>query len=257
MLNDDDLKYMINNLFQQLLLQIQSILSNQFVGMYIGGSIATNSFNDETSDIDCYIITKTSLSKKMIHQIEKMHKQFYTCKIPYAKRIEVSYIPKHDLLNFDPNNTRPYFNEGNFYVAHYGSNFIIELYVLREKGITIAGSDIKQLIKEISAEELKMAIQKNLDEYWKPVVNDLEKLKRSDYQVFAILTMCRTLYSSETGMIASKTEAAQWTIRNIGTDWKDLIEEALSWNPHHAFNRLEETKQFVEYVLEKYYVNKA
>jgi hypothetical protein len=40
---------MINELLQRLLLQIQSILSDQFVGMYIGGSIANNSFNDETA----------------------------------------------------------------------------------------------------------------------------------------------------------------------------------------------------------------
>ena len=89
------------------------------------------------------------------------------------------------------------------------------------------------------------------------MLNDLEKLKRSDYQVFAILTMCRTLYSLETGMIASKTEAAQWAIKNLNVDWKDLIEKALSWKSHHAFNRLEETQQFVKYVLNKSPDNKA
>ncbi|MBX3709988.1 MAG: DUF4111 domain-containing protein [Gammaproteobacteria bacterium] len=247
----------INNLFRHLLLQIQLILSDQFVGMYVGGSIANNSFNEETSDIDCYIVTTTSLPKSIIHKIEEMHKQFYASKLIYAKKVEASYIPQHDLLYFNPDSVRPYFNEGSFYLASYGSNFIIELYMLRERGSTIAGPDIKKLIKEISLADLKLAIQKNLDEYWNPVLNDLEKLKRSDYQVFAILTMCRTLYSMETGMMASKKEAAQWVIKNIDTNWKDLIEKSLSWKPHHGFNRLKETQQFVEYVIEKYHVNKA
>jgi hypothetical protein len=233
----------INDLLQQLLSQIQLILSDQFVGMYVGGSIANNSFNEETSDIDCFIVTTTSLSKNIIHKIEEMHNQFYASNLTFAKKIEASYIPMHDLLNFDPRNIRPYFNEGNFYLASYGSNFIIELYMLREKGITLAGPNIKMLVKEISLEDLKLAIQKNLDEYWKPMLNDLEKFKRSDYQVFAILTMCRTLYSLERGSIASKTEAAQWAIKNIYADWKDLIEKSLSWKPHHAFNRLEEAQQ--------------
>ncbi len=241
----------IDDLLQQLLLKIQSILSNQFVGMYIGGSIANNSFNDETSDIDCYIVMTASLSKSVIHKIEEIHKKFYVSKILYAKKIEASYIPKHDLLNFNPSNIRPYFNEGNFFLADYGSNFIIELYMLREKGITIAGPDIKTLIKKISVVDLKLAIQKNLDEYWKPVLNDLEKLKRNDYQVFAILTMCRTLYTLETGMIASKTEAAQWAIKNINPDWKDLIEKSLFWKPNQVFNRLEETQQFIKYVINR------
>jgi hypothetical protein len=244
-------KNMINDILQKLLLQIQSILSDKFVGMYIGGSIANSSFNNETSDIDCYIITMTTLPESIIHKIEEMHKQFYSSKLQYSKKIEASYIPKHDLLNFDPRNIRPYFNEGNFYLASYGSNFLIELYMLREKGITIAGPDIKKLVKEIPVKDLKLAIQKNLDEYWKPVLNDLDKFKRSNYQVFAILTMCRTLYSLKTGMIASKTEAAYWAIKNIDSDWKDLIEKAISWKLHHSFNRLEETQQFVKYVVNK------
>jgi hypothetical protein len=77
-----------------------------------------------------------------------------------------------------------------------------------------------------------------------------EGIFRQSY-VFAILTMCRTLYSLQRGSIASKTEAAQWVIKNIDTDWKDLIEKAISWKPYHVFNRLEETQRFVKYVLNK------
>ena len=69
---------------------------------------------------------------------------------PFAKKIEASYIAKNDLLNFNPQHKRPYFNEGNLYIAPYGNNFIIELWVLRNKGITISGPAIKDLIKEIS-----------------------------------------------------------------------------------------------------------
>lgn len=154
-------------------------------------------------------------------------------------------------MNFDPNGLRPYFNEGNFYQGQYGSNYLIELHVLRENGITIAGPDIKNLIKEISIQDLRVAIQKNLYEYWEISLNDFEKFRRSDYQVFAILTMCRTLYSLETGRITSKTEAAQWTMQKLDTKWKNLIELAIIWKPDQEINKLEETQQFVKYVLNK------
>lgn len=55
----------INELLHRLLLQIKSILTNEFVGMYIGGSLANDSFNTETSDIDCYIITNNALSDSL------------------------------------------------------------------------------------------------------------------------------------------------------------------------------------------------
>lgn len=241
----------INDLLRQLLLQAQSILMNQFVGMYIGGSLATNHFSCETSDIDCYVITTNVLSENMIHQLKEMHHQFYSSKFPYAKKIEASYIPQGDLSNFETQSVRPYFNEGTFYLAHYGSNFEIELYVLREKGITIVGPDIKHLIKKISHQHLRLAIYKNLDEYWKTTVNDLSKLGRSDYQVFAILTMCRTLYSLKTGYIASKTEAAKWATNNLESHWESLIRQALAWRPGQELNKVGETQQFIRYILDK------
>ncbi|HCJ1159129.1 TPA: GNAT family N-acetyltransferase [Legionella pneumophila] len=241
----------INELLHQLLLQIQSILANEFVGMYIGGSLASDSFNSETSDIDCYIITSKMLSENMIGKIEEMHNQFYSSKLKYAKKIEASYVPQKDLVDFDPQGMRPYFNEDRYYLGHYGNNYLIELFVLREKGISIAGPDIKCLIQEISNQSLKAAIQKNLHEYWESNLIDFSKFKRSDYQVFTILTMCRTLYSLETGKITSKIEAAQWAMQHLDTKWEKLIELAAAWEPSQEINRLEETQNFVRYVLNK------
>lgn len=237
------------DLLNRLLLEIQSILKNQFVGLYVGGSIANDSFNQETSDIDCYIVTTAMLSKKNIRQIESMHKQFYLSNIPYANKIEASYISQQDLLNFNPESTRPYFNEGNFYLAPYGNNFLIELFILREKGITIAGQEIRDLIKELSPEDLQQAIKKNLYEYWETSLNS-DKFKRSDYQVFAVLTMCRTLYSLEHGNIISKTLAAQWIINKAHTNWKNLIEKALEWKLGTELNQQKEAEQFVRDVLD-------
>ena len=241
----------LNDLLQQLLLQIKDILSDQLIGIYVGGSIANECFDQSTSDIDCYVITNDFIPEKMIKKIEYMHKNFYSTEHLYAKKIEISYIPQKHLFNLDPNNIRPYFNEGNFYLARYGSNFIIELHLLREKGICIVGPDIKSFIQKISLENLKLAIKKNLHEYWEPVLQDREKLSRSDYQVFAIFTMCRTLFSLETGDITSKIEAANLAISKIDKKWKSLIEQAVTWQPNKEINQLEATKQFVRYVINK------
>jgi len=237
-------------LLQGLLQKLQSSLLDRFIGLYVGGSIANNSFNSNTSDIDCYIITTEPLPKHTISQIEAIHNQLYLSQAPYAKKIEASYIYQNDLWDFNPDNTRPYFNEGNLYLAPYGNNFIIELWMLREKGITIVGPPINDLIKEISPEDLKLAIKKNLDEYWQVMLTDLVKLNRSDYQVFAVFTMCRTLYSLETGSITSKTKAAQWVINKHNAVWNDLIAKVIAWEPGFELNKLNETQQFIKYVLD-------
>jgi hypothetical protein len=241
----------INELLQQLLIQVQSILADKFVGMYIGGSLANNSFNNETSDIDCYIVTTSDLSKNIIKNIEEMHKKLYSSELKYAKKIEASYVPKKDLLHFNPRGMRPYFNEGCYYLGEYGNNYIIELCVLREKGISILGPDIKNLIQKISTHDLMLAIKRNLHEYWEAALSDLPKFRRSDYQVFAILTMCRTLYSLETGEITSKMEAAQWALQRLDGSWKNLVELAIAWRPDQEINKVDETLQFVKYVISK------
>jgi len=146
---------------------------------------------------------------------------------------------------------RPYFNEGNYYLGEYGNNYIIELHVLREKGISILGPDIKTLIPKISTQDLMLAIQKNLHEYWEVTLSDFSKFSRSDYQVFAIFTMCRTLYSLETGTITSKIDAAQWALQRLDNNWKNLIELAIAWRPDQVLNKSDETMQFVKYAIRK------
>ena len=241
----------INEFLQHLVLQTQAILENNLLGAYIGGSLATDSFNPETSDIDYYVITTSLLSENKTCKLEKMHKQIYSSNLKYAKKLEASYIPQQDLLNFSSGGTRPYFNEGNFYpLAPYGNNYLIELHVLREKGATLLGPEIKNLIKEVSTPDLMSAIQKNLQEYWNVTLKDTSKYERNDYQVFSVLTMCRTLYSLKTGCITSKTEAALWATPRLESRWQKLIKQILAWKFGQDINLSKGTREFVKYVLQ-------
>ena len=61
--------------------------------------------------------------------------------------------------------------------------------------------------------------------------------------------MCRTLYSLETGHIASKKDAAQWAMQNLDVRWQDLIEQALAWKPGQVMNQVKEAQRFVNYTL--------
>lgn len=239
----------IEEIIQKLILQLQVILSDKLIGFYVGGSLANGSYHSDTSDIDCYVITKDVLTNDLNHKLENMHKELYASQLPYAKKIEASYIPQKDLMKFDLKAIRPYFNEGQFYLADYGNNFIIELYLLREKGITVIGPDIEKLIKKISSQKLSWAIHKNLDEYWKTNLENTYKFIQSDYQVFAIFTMCRTLYSLETGGITSKREAANWAISRLNPRWGNLIKEALAWKPDEELNLKDEAQEFVKFII--------
>ncbi len=179
----------IDEVIQHLLQKLQTCIPKKLSGFYIGGSLANNSFDDKTSDIDCYILLISPLSKTELKHIEQLHQQFYQSFLPWGQKIEASYISLEDLCPFEKTRARPYFNEGHFYLAEYGANFKIELALLREKGLMVIGPELNTLIPALSVIEFKQAIQENLMDYWQPLLHETTKLARPDYQLFAIFTM--------------------------------------------------------------------
>jgi Domain of unknown function (DUF4111) len=56
-------------------------------------------------------------------------------------------------------------------------------------------------------------------------------------QRYAVTTLCRMLYSIETGGIASKRASLVWAKQHLEPEWSELIQHALDgrrlgWDPH-------------------------
>lgn len=244
-------KYSSVNLILDLLLRnVFAILGNQFLGMYIHGSLALDDFVPDRSDIDLVVVTKTIIPDDLLVKLKLMHKKISSSKMQYAKRIECVYIPIDFLKNYVQE--KAYFPclhvGGNFYTDGFG---LIEKHVLREKGIVLKGQSTKSFIKPVNSSELKQAAIESLKNWWFRKLKDHSKLFNDDYQVYAILTMCRALYTVQKGEIVSKTTAAQYAKRTIGKKWSVLIDKALLWQMRDKFNHLEETLEFIEFTLNK------
>lgn len=77
------------------------------------------------------------------------------------------------------------------------------------------------------------------------------KLKKRDYQSFAILTMTRMLYTLKYGLVVSKTKAAVWAMDNLGKEWKQLIENALAWPNPPQKDEFVKTVEFIKFTMEQ------
>jgi hypothetical protein len=53
-------------------------------------------------------------------------------------------------------------------------------------------------------------------------------LRQRENQAFVVLTLCRLLYTLESGAVASKPGAARWAQQAVGQRWAGLIERALA-----------------------------
>lgn len=242
----------VNEILNLLLASAKKILKEQFVGMYLYGSLSSGDFNSETSDIDFLFVTGGSLSEKTISELELMHKETWATSHKRAGELEGAYVPKELIRCHDPNGAPcPTINEGKFYMAPLGSDWIIQRHVVREYGIVVEGPDPKSLIDYVSPEDIRGAVMGVLREWWFPMLEDPSWLTKHHrgYHSYAILSMCRALHALEHGTIVSKPVAARWAKEHLDARWSPIIDLALvAQKPHpEQFDLLQDAIQLIQY----------
>jgi predicted nucleotidyltransferase len=243
----------VNAVLHVLLSQVQTTLGDRFIGLYVYGSLASGDFNPQRSDIDFLVVTTDELPEEMLLALEAMHTHVVASDLKWATRLEGDYIPQTALRRYDPAQARyPHLGvDGHFDVEQHGSDGVIQRYMTREQGITLAGPAPETLIDPIQPDELRQATLEVLLGWWAPMLHDPAHLHSSEYQAYAVLTMCRALYTLQYGAIVSKSVAARWAQEALGERWAALIERASAWQHDEQLDDLNETLDFIRYTLER------
>lgn len=244
----------INEILNLLLSSVQEILGDQFIGMYLYGSLSSGDFNPETSDVDFLVVARDLLSGEKITELESMHQRLWASGLKRASRLEGAYIPQKDIRRYCPNNPPyPTINEGKFYVDRHGSDWIIQRYVIREYGVVLAGPDPKTLIDPVTPDELRSAVLGILQEWWFPMLKDSSWLRThgSNYHGFTVITMCRALHALKHGTIVSKPVAIRWAKEHLENRWHTLIDQAVDSQHGQHSEFLEETLDFIRFTREQ------
>jgi predicted nucleotidyltransferase len=63
----------VNDILDHLLTRAKEALGDQFVGMYLYGSLSSGDFNPSSSDIDFLIVTKAILDEKIIDALAGLY----------------------------------------------------------------------------------------------------------------------------------------------------------------------------------------
>jgi hypothetical protein len=241
----------INEMLYALLSGISDILKEQLVGVYLYGSLASGGFDSRSSDVDFAVATLRDCSETCVRSLGAMHQQLWDGNIKWAYKLEGSYVPvrilrKHGIEGSYP---CPTVNEGRFYTAPLGSDWIIQRYVLREMGVVVWGPHPNTLIEPVAKEDLFSSVHGFLEDWWAPMLSNPERLKDPDYQVYAVLSMCRALYTLQTGGLASKNDSAQWAKTHLDRQWGELIDWAISSQVLINSNRFSQVVNFIRFVV--------
>ena len=241
----------VNSIILLLLQKSQRILKKNLLAMYLHGSLATGYYNRKRgSDIDFVVIVEKEISEEKVQKLQDMLYEIVQYEPKLSKKLEGSYIPKEWLKNKEPpEGVRPYINGGTLHLYPYGHEWVLEKFLIRDKGIVVFGLSPAYFIEPIFPFELRKANSKILARDWQPMLSDPSHLKDDEYQVYAVLTMCRSLFLFENNEITSKPKAAMWAKKKF-PKWRELIDAASGWSNGQGFNHLDEVRDFIRFTIE-------
>jgi predicted nucleotidyltransferase len=213
----------IEALLGRLTDDIRRSLNDSLVGLYVCGSLVTGDFDKDRSDIDLLAVVDSGVEGDTFDRLDRMHARFVEDHSAWEDRIEVAYVPAGALWNFRTRTDQiAVISPGEpFHLKAAGKDWLINWYMVREVGVTLTGPPPRALIPEISQTEFVEAVREQA-EAWKEWVY---RMRTSGAQSYAVLTLCRALYSHTYGKQASKRQAALWAQAHL-PQWAPLLQQS-------------------------------
>jgi predicted nucleotidyltransferase len=219
----------LNAVLDELVVSVRASLGETFCGAYLQGSFALGDA-DEHSDVDFSVVTHDEVTDAQLDALQAVHKRLYALESAWAQHLEGSYVPRQELRRVDESRA-PYWYLDNGAAELIGDNHCntaVVRWTLREHGVILAGPDPRSLVEPVSVAELRDDVQWGMCEWadWLPH----NKLSRRG-QAVLVLTICRMLYTVESGRVSTKREAGEWALAALDSRWSSLVQDALDERP--------------------------
>ncbi len=246
----------VNDLIDTLLTRIKAALGDKLIGVYLYGSLVTGDFDLISSDVDLLVAIADDLTDSEFAALDEVHGAVVTNRPQWKNRIEIAYVTVHALRTFKTERLPlAIISPGEpFHFKEAGIDWLMNWYMVREKGLTLYGTEATSLIAPITQAEFLQAVYDQVCE-WRDY---LKHIDHRSAQSYVILTMCRARYALTNGEQTSKIKAAAWAQQQM-PEWAGLIADALVWRQvaatatdvDHAAT-LPITRQFVHFVIDLY-----
>ncbi len=250
----------LNEVLSDLVESIKTTLKDNFIGAYLQGSFATGGF-DEHSDVDFIVVIEKEIMPDQLEKLQVMHERIYNLPSYWAQHLEGSYFPKEILWSRNRRGEKLWYldNGSRRLVQSDHCNTIVVRWLVREKGVVLAGPPSKTLIEEIDADALRQDIYNTMHTWGKKILADPERYYNHFYQTFIVLSYCRMLHDLIYGINDSKRVGAEWAKWNLGPQWIGLIDRTWAGRPipEQSIKRpadpkdFADTIKFVEYVMKE------
>jgi predicted nucleotidyltransferase len=204
---------------------VEKILRSNLVGVYIYGSLTQGTFDPARSDVDCLVVVHRDLTQAQVRQLRAWLARAARTN-SWIPRVQMQLLRRAWLLRPD---ARGYLYQfGKLRRSGSDGNPIVWMNVLAT-GVTLAGPAAETFLPPITGDMFFDALVREVG-YLRAEITDpaSEWRGRTFYRAYAVLTLCRILYSYRKGGVVSKPRAARWALRTLPTKWHSLIREAVT-----------------------------
>ena len=238
-------------LLDQISETFQEILKENFVGLYVHGSIALQCFNWDKSDIDFIVVVNEKLShdskRLLMDAVVKYNvsapakglemsivlKEVCT-KFTYPTPYELHYSNAHkDWYKGDPED---YCNRMNGEDPDLAAHFTI----IKNCGITWYGQPIDDVFGNVPKADYLDSIKKDVA---------FAQDNMSDNPIYFVLNLCRVLAFIKDGLILSKEQGGHWGMESLDSQYHKVIKYALQcYSSDDQMRTDKEVEKFGDYV---------
>jgi hypothetical protein len=235
-------------LLEELTTRLPVILGRNLVGVYLYGSLTQAAFNPKRSDIDLIVVTRRDLSDAQFKRLDAWLARNAKSNL-WAMRLQMLFLIRDEVLTMNSKACLYQFGELNR--SGSDGNPVIWMNVL-QSGVILYGPRPQSFVPEITSEILFQALEREVGYLREEMIEKPESAWRDVpmYRVYAVLTLCRILYSFEYGTIVSKRRAARWALKHLPEKWREIILQALAFNEGKPSTRipLSRIKRFIAFV---------
>ena len=149
----------LNHVLREFVSRLRAILEDDFGGTYLQGSFAVGDF-DLHSDVDFIVVIDDELSPDQVTVLQAMHDQIYQLESGWAQHLDGSYFPQEILQSTSKRGIKLWYldNGARSLVKSEHCNTLLVRWVVREKGIALAGPPSATLVDPISTDLLRAEI---------------------------------------------------------------------------------------------------
>lgn len=215
----------LNDVLADLTERARAILDTNMVGAYLQGSFAVGDA-DVHSDCDFLVPVHGPITSEQEAGLRALHDEMPTRNGHWNKHLEGSYPPVHELRSLDGLGKPWLYIDHGWREMQWSTHCNTEVvrWTLGEHGVILAGPDPQTLLDPVPAEVLQERMRETIPTALADMLSWIS-LDVAWAQRYLVTTLCRMLYTLETGEVASKKASLMWASRALDPEWQPLLQQ--------------------------------